>query len=233
MQDVNGVTQRITNAMLATGPAQWFSVNWAPVNDGSRAEHWCVKVVITAPGEPNTDNKMVISNFLHVVLGKEAHVWRWHIGTLLTIPHGRRWRIAVSPHSASNGADRPRPCGGSSRTSERGGARVPVQIRAEKAELVRWDGKVHAQRPAPGVFYPVDERTLPPGVSSDNLVTVVQEVDGHVIGGVTFSIGPDQEPSTAGPRRRAAKRKKRSKAAASSRARSPKKARARRKQGGS
>ena len=71
--DAAGVLQRVTGATLeAMGDLagldeQWFSVNWAPADDGSGDPHWCVKALVTSPGDPNTDNKMALSNFTSVV----------------------------------------------------------------------------------------------------------------------------------------------------------------------
>jgi hypothetical protein len=223
MQDLNGVTQQITNATLAAGAETWFSVNWAPVDDGSGVQHWCVKVKITAPGELNTDNKLTLSNFGHVITADpQALIHRLIKGRVLTIPHGPRWRFGVSPHFESSEADHSRPLAAGERLGARAEARAPMRVRAESGESVKWDGKRHALRPAEGVFYPVDKSTLPPGVSSDNLVTIVQEVDGRVIGGVTFSIGPRRERSAVATRRRTGK-KTRSKRAPSKRSRSRRK----------
>ena len=36
--------------------------------------------------------------------------------------------------------------------------------------------------------YPVDERTLPPGVSGQSMITIVHEVDGLALGGVTYTV---------------------------------------------
>ena len=37
-------------------------------------------------------------------------------------------------------------------------------------------------------YYPVDPATLPPGVDPAQIVTVVQTIDGDVVGGVTYRV---------------------------------------------
>ena len=64
------------------------------------------------------------------------------------------------------------------------------RIRAGEVKSKVWDGKLRTPTPAPGIHYPVDANTLPPGVKSEDLVTVAHVVDGEVVGGVTYSIGP-------------------------------------------
>ena len=58
VQDVAMITQQITGETVIAGTDKWLTVNWAPVDDGTHHEHWCVKVKVTVAGEPNTDNKI-------------------------------------------------------------------------------------------------------------------------------------------------------------------------------
>ena len=68
VQNVGSVTQQLTGLSLAAGADGWFSVDWAPVDDGTQSKHWCVKVVVTVPGDPNADNKMAFRNFDNLVV---------------------------------------------------------------------------------------------------------------------------------------------------------------------
>jgi len=56
------------------------------------------------------------------------------------------------------------------------------------ANLKRWDNKTTVKANESGFYYPIDKRTLPPGANIGNLVTVTHEVNGGVIGGVTYRI---------------------------------------------
>ena len=66
--NADGVVQGpVSVAALPPGSANiWAEVDWAPVDDGTGYPHWCVKARITAPDDPNTDDKIVLSNFSNV-----------------------------------------------------------------------------------------------------------------------------------------------------------------------
>ena len=66
VQNTAGVTQTLTGLTLAAGATNQWSLDWAPVNTVAGSDHFCTKVVVTVPGDPNTDNKRLVSNF-HVV----------------------------------------------------------------------------------------------------------------------------------------------------------------------
>ena len=67
VQNTDGITQTLTGLSLAAGASGAFSVDWAPVPSG-RSHHFCIRAVVSVPGDPNTDNKRVLSNFGNVVL---------------------------------------------------------------------------------------------------------------------------------------------------------------------
>ena len=69
MQNVAAMTQQLTGLALTAGPEQWFEVDWCPVDDGTHHAHWCVKVRVTCPTDPNIDNKMAFRNFTNVTVG--------------------------------------------------------------------------------------------------------------------------------------------------------------------
>ena len=97
VQDVAMITQQITGETVISGTDKWLTVNWAPVDDGTHHEHWCVKVKVTVAGEPNTDNKIALSNFSHVVIpgdGDDVRILvrlpdRYRSAELSVIPHGQ------------------------------------------------------------------------------------------------------------------------------------------------
>src|SRR5262249_11673238 len=68
VKNLGGVTQQLTGLSLAAGADAWFSVDWAPVDDGTHHPHWCVKAKVTVAGDPNADNKMAFRNFANVVV---------------------------------------------------------------------------------------------------------------------------------------------------------------------
>ena len=70
-----------------------------------------------------------------------------------------------------------------------------METGAERARaLAAWDKKTASARPAQGVHYPVNPKTLPPGVKGDDLVTVAHVIDGEVVGGITYSVGARRPP---------------------------------------
>jgi len=62
VQNKAGLTQLLTGLSLAIGASQDWTVNWSPSPSGA-SEHFCIRAVVTIPGDPNTDNKRVLSNF--------------------------------------------------------------------------------------------------------------------------------------------------------------------------
>ncbi len=200
-----GNIQQLTGQTLAAkgDPAgndvKWFSVNWAPVDDGTHHPHWCVKVKVSVPGEPNSDNKLALSNFSNVVPSGDRDMLGllvrlpepWAQVDLLIVPHGPRWSMLAGRFPKSSA--RPR----ASMLEKEPAARVLMPCEAIMADLtlVRrriapWDERDRKPRPLPGRYYRVDPRTLPPGVNPETLVTVAQVVDGRLTGGVTFQITP-------------------------------------------
>lgn len=198
----------VTNAMsavqtagpinLAAGAEQWVSVDWAPVDDGTHAPHWCVKAVITAPGDPNSDNKVVLSNFGHVIesdgdsllqmiqVATDAVVNKIHV-----IPRGPQFMLVPKKWSGdplqSKGVRDLCACGP---RDERLTSRIAFgSFALETRSLQAWDGTRELQ-PHANRFYPVDPRTLPPGAVAENLVTIAHLEDGRVAGGVTYEVVP-------------------------------------------
>jgi hypothetical protein len=65
VQNTALVTQTLTGLNLAAGATNQWSVDWAPVPSGT-SNHFCLRAVVTVPGDPNTDNKRCLSNFGNV-----------------------------------------------------------------------------------------------------------------------------------------------------------------------
>ncbi|MGP3684525.1 hypothetical protein ACTVZO_07405 [Streptomyces sp. IBSNAI002] len=185
--DTAGTVQTVTGASLAPGAEQWFTVNWAPANDGTNHPHWCVKARITVPGDPNTDDKLVLSNFGNVVVSTGdrfdlllRHPELWRSSQLLVVPHGHAPTVTIvrEPSPGENQGELCS-CGPDSV--------LPPLDRASMATLqVRRGHPVEGGGAEGGP--PVDPDTLPPGADPDKLVTVAHWVDGQVVGGVTYEI---------------------------------------------
>jgi hypothetical protein len=198
LRDLAGTVQQITGATLAPGAQSWFGVDWAPVDDGTHHEHWCVKVHVTATGETNQDNKVALSNFAHVVPDGDGDrvpfllrlPARFARSELHAIARGPRWTLDLPAELArvvGMGASADGGCGG--RRLE-----VPVAARlghaTAHAARLRPAGGAGAVGPQAGRYYPVDPDTLPPGADPRNLVTIAHVIDGRAVGGVTYQIAP-------------------------------------------
>lgn len=197
-----GAVQSISSASLAAGAEQWFSVDWAPVDDGTHHPHWCVKALVSATGDPNPDNKMVLSNFGHVIVPGEGDRFDLLIRYLgdsarreiFVAPHGGARTLRVEETIGLNEKERreAEPC-----WCDRTGTTIlPIPNRAAMAKLAvsqdgplrAWDEREREHRPTEGVYYPIDPLTLPPGVDSEELVTVAYREDGVIRGGVTYRL---------------------------------------------
>jgi hypothetical protein len=199
VQNTAGVTQVLTGLSLAAGADAWFTADWAPADDGTHHPHWCVKAVVSCAGDPNADNKMAFRNFDNVAVGGPDTEFvqlirhgRWTDGDRLQIiPRGRRQTLVVADRGA---LPKPTPTGCDPAASDRHLVHgVPFEmsfarLRVVPTDLAPWDGRTTAEPDETSAYYPVDERTLPPGLSSDDIVTVAHIRDGHPIGGVSYRI---------------------------------------------
>ncbi len=206
VQDAALVTQVVTGESLAPrgspGDEKWVSVNWAPVDDGTHHPHWCVKVRITVPGDPNADNKVVLSNFGNVVVDPDGDgdrvllllrsVEGRYRDRLHVLPRGTDWtfgeaKVAGDPFGPRG--DPPHACACGPRPE----SLLPTRVSFATLPLVRaglraWDGVKRTTDPEAGSYYPVRPDTLPPGVDPASLVTVAHLVDGRPVGGMTYRV---------------------------------------------
>ncbi len=204
-----GVVQTITGETLdASGGAddeKWFGVDWAPANDGSGSKHWCVKVVITVPGDPNNDNKMVLNNFGNVIVAPDADSnefkilaryprFVWEFETFV-VPRGPKWTIdfpddlkidLVKDHSAKK--DKSSFCKSRLVAPFPDRAALPSVKPSVMKKAKQFDGKSGLLKPRPNEFYPTPKKALPPGVDPESLVTVAYKVNGEIIGGVSYRL---------------------------------------------
>lgn len=199
VQNAAGVTQQLTGLTLAPGAEGWFGVDWAPVDDGTHHPHWCVKAKVTVAGDPNVDNKMAFRNFANVVAGPPDTTFAGLIRFTEWIEGDRLQIIPRAPTSTlvvTNPRELPRPVprGCDPRVADPRvihGAPLDMtfaRFAVRRPELRRWDGRSTEQPESSGAYYPVDERTLPPGVRSDEIVTVAHVRDSRPFGGVSYRI---------------------------------------------
>ncbi|MEO8179210.1 MAG: hypothetical protein ABI895_10295 [Deltaproteobacteria bacterium] len=203
VQDTALTTQTVTGESLAAagqaGSEKWVSVDWAPVNDGTNHEHWCVRALVTAVGDLNIDNKMVLSNFSSVVPDPDSDIrqlLRHPVGArshrLDVIPRGR-WTLRLLERRGDplpELAEPPPQCACSSERPSYPLQTTFLNMRAAPLEAQPWDGRA-TLAPAPGIAYPTPKDALPPGVDPDSLVTVAHVVDGQVAGGISYRVLAD------------------------------------------
>ena len=71
VQDAAHVTQSVSEERLSAkgedGDQKWVAVNWSPVSDGTDNPRLLVKLKITVPGDPNSDNKIALSTVRVIV----------------------------------------------------------------------------------------------------------------------------------------------------------------------
>lgn len=153
-----------------------------------------MKARVTVPGDPNSDNKLVLSNFSNLVVDEDSDLLVRYadlLGELRWIARGPRWIVDVIGKP-----ELPEPRPGPMRLDACGRvlvARIPenvawLKLRASEGKLEGWDDRKVESSPRSDTFYPVDRRTLPPGVEPEQLVTVAQVVDGEEVGGITYRV---------------------------------------------
>jgi hypothetical protein len=201
VRNTASVIQSLSGLSLAAGASNNWSVDWSPIPDGT-SKHFCVRAIVTVAGDPNTDNKRVLSNFGNVVTS----------GPFIDISLIRRniidlplpIRLRVIPRLPSNytvsGVDVKR---------QELMLMQPGEIHFDEIRIYKSDAKestinhdehldaLHHRgvlnpklkaHPSRQGLHPTDTDSLPPGVAGRPMVTVVHEVDGLAIGGVTFLI---------------------------------------------
>lgn len=208
VRNTGGTVQSLSGLTLAAGASnQWF-VNWSPAPSGT-SNHFCVRAVVTVPGDPNVDNKRCLSNFgnVHTAyfadlamvrrLPEEFALGRERIDVILRA----RGRWFVSPSDVAEAEARPVRHGQEVvdtfrlRRRARLTAHEHAQGEHEHGEVLRGhlcqcSEKLTPQvrRPDPFAHYPTDPEALPPGLGDVPLVTIAHVVDGRPVGGFTWAI---------------------------------------------
>jgi len=212
--NVGGTVQTLSGLTLAAGTSNAWSVDWSPSPSGM-SNHFCIRAVVTVPGDPNVDNKRVLSNFGNVQVGfarfKDFTILRRHLDLrlprkieLLAVPRFppefelatrdlQEQRVKVlKPGETSVDQlriyHRPfnRKLTDTQLPNHGEGKEDPCPCSAPLRQELK--------EPDPAGFYPVDPRTLPPGLKKDTpMVTLVHRADGQVIGGVTLMLSVEEK----------------------------------------
>jgi hypothetical protein len=198
VQDSTGTTQALSGLTLAAGADNWFGVNWSPVDDGTHHPHWCVKVAVSCPGDPNSDNKMAFRNFADVSVATpdasfdaliRHRIWSER-DALHIVPRGPQWSLHWRNATEFGKGE---PIGNACDCGARHIAGVPDDMRFASFAVVDaprkpWDGRHRGPPATANVHYPVDVRTLPPGVKSSEIVTVAHVQGSRALGGISYRI---------------------------------------------
>jgi hypothetical protein len=208
VQNTAGVTQSLSGLSLPAGSSQAWHVNWSPAPSGT-SHHFCVRAIVTVPGDPNIDNKRVLSNFGNVKIKSggfvDVRLLRRNLDRLVA----RRVELAIVPRLIPGLEIAQRDL-----HTQRDVLLEPGEVSLDVLRLSYWPvkGKVtqpeleHGKhrkelplpcefplpqievRPDPLGHYPVNPRTLPPGVAGKPMLTAVHMVDGVPQGGVTLMV---------------------------------------------
>ena len=210
VQNTGGTVQTITGATLAAGASNDFVVNWSPAPSGG-SNHFCIRAIVSAPGDPNGDNKRVLSNFGNVVVAPGGFVdLRLLAAAEIDVRKALRPRIKVIPRCDPQFEILPRDLRERDRlpgesafdlirvrhrklknvfTHDEHEKGKPAGKAAKGAAVLREHGLARLETtPDPTRFYKTDPRALPPGVEGKPLITIVHEVDGRPLGGMTFML---------------------------------------------
>jgi hypothetical protein len=225
VQDMAGATQLLTGLSLAAGATSDWVVNWSPTPSGA-SHHFCIRAVVTVPGDPNTDNKRVMSNFGNVVIRfgglldidliRRNILDRLSPITLRVVPRLtpdievslrdiRESQTALllpgeTRHDLIRLSHRPLAA-----VVDHGGEVVRPSRRTQPGALtVSAGGRTRPGaievRPDPRGYYGTNPEALPPGVAGRPLVTIVHEVGGLPLGGATFLVTVQGEAQRRPPR---------------------------------
>ncbi|MBK9425799.1 MAG: hypothetical protein IPN54_17060 [Bacteroidetes bacterium] len=202
VQNLANITQQITGETLNESEEKWISVDWCPDNDGTDHNHWCVKVQVIVAGDPNTDNKMAFRNFNNVTVNSDGDIKQFAgllrnlkfkiFDEVQIIPRGTKFNLELL-----NAKDILKP-----KHNEKHFCNCEVPSVLElpddlafgifkvitQMNVKKWDNRITSKPNDTEFYYPVDERTLPPGVNAKDLVTLTHEVNGNIVGGVTYRL---------------------------------------------
>lgn len=216
VQNTSGVPQSLSGLSLAAGMSQDWQVDWSPAPSGA-SNHFCVRAIVSVPGDPNTDNKRVLSNFGNVkvkfrgfadirLLRRNLDIFLPRTVELAVVPRLIPGLEIASRDLATQQSRLLKPGEVSQDVLRLNYWPVKGEITRTEHEKNRKDrpcschGKATLSppktRPDPLGHYPTDPRALPPGVAGKPMLTVVHLVEGMPQGGVTFLVALDEGTKT-------------------------------------
>jgi hypothetical protein len=160
--------------------------------------------VVTVPGDPNSDNKVVLSNFGNVIVPPDGDSDIFNLLLrypdsissidIMVFPRGEKWTASLPKDIQIDLAKNrkvecpPYNCKPSLKaTIPNRATLVATKITKTNIEK-RFDGKLGLLKPRPNEYYPVPKETLPPGADPETLVTLAYKVDGEIVGGVSYQV---------------------------------------------
>lgn len=206
----DGAVQTLSSLTLAAGASNQWPVDFSPSPSGT-SQHFCIRAVVTVPGDPNTDNKRLLSNFGHVIAGspggfvdirwirRNADLYRRLVGAIVVPRLGAAWEVSrddlrqLSPQLLDAREERFEVLRIRERSAKIHEHEDPVTHEPKGACGCASAQRRMAKTPDAGGHYAVDPRSLPPGVGGRPMVTVVQMSNGIPTGGVTFLVS-SQKP---------------------------------------
>lgn len=204
VRNAAGTVQTLSGLVLAAGATNQWSVDWAPAPSGT-SNHFCVRAVVTVPGDPNADNKRCLSNFGNVVAAPYADLPLWRRLPRHTqdfridvIPRTRgRWFVSLEDVLAAESAriepgrevvDQFRIRQRRKLTEHAGHGHELPDFRARRPCPGGEDESRQQRRPDPFGHHPTDPRALPPGLDGVPMITIAHIVNGRPVGGFTWAI---------------------------------------------
>ena len=202
VKNTAGIVQSLSGLTLAAGASNDWSVDWAPTPSGM-SHHFCIRAVVSVPGDPNTDNKRLLSNFGNVVLPFRKYVdLRLLLRNVLEGPGPVELRVVprltndviVEQRDVKRLQARTLAPGEEIVDAIRLTHRNQEAVYEHRHDEVGDDGFLPTvarglrRAPDPVGHYPAHEETLPPGVAGKPLLTIVHEADGLPLGGVTYLV---------------------------------------------
>lgn len=196
VRNTGGSVQSLTGVTVGAGGTYQGFVNWSPTPVGT-SNHFCVRVVVSAPGDPNTDNKRCTNNFGNVIMGSPYADLLIRLANRANFPV-RAERVIV-PRLTGNFVI--------SEMDAKLGKQVQLQEGEERIDALRiiqsrvntiretnddftagdcYKGESAKLRPDLKGFYPANPDILPPGVEQLPMVTIAHVVDGRLVGGYTY-----------------------------------------------
>jgi hypothetical protein len=192
VKNVLGQTQVLSGLPLAAGTSKDWVMNWSPKPSGN-STHFCVRVVLTVPGDPNTDNKRCISNFTAVTLKPkqfqdisltlQSLIKKFPQAVLSVVPRlGTRRDLVISERDVQRLQLGKLDGLASLRISQ---VADGAWARGAQQPTALPDGPLF---PDLARHYPIQATTLPPGLADKPMVTIAAIHQGVVVGGVTLMI---------------------------------------------